>query len=128
MIRAVSPERTAVFKSLKHSIERRRQSNDSASRLSVAPAAPCEARKALFYKEKERRDRIFRDRNAQNYNITGEMCYEKAYPIKKVRKVYYNDILSYDEFLANQIDGQINDEKMEMIAPISRQLKDVTKT
>ena len=39
---------------------------------------------------------IFRDKNATNFNIIGEKSYEKKYPIQKVKKVYYNDILSYD--------------------------------
>ena len=39
---------------------------------------------------------IFRNKNAANFNITGQKSYAKNYPIKKVKKVYFNDILSYD--------------------------------
>ena len=53
----------------------------------------------LFKKEKARRDVLFRDKNAANFNITGVKSYEKCYPVTKIKKVFYNDILSYDEFI-----------------------------
>jgi len=37
---------------------------------------------------------LFRDKNVTNFNVTGEKSYEKKYPVKKIQKVYFNDILS----------------------------------
>jgi len=80
---------------------------------------------SLFLKEKARREMIFRNKNAANFNITGQKSYAKNYPIKKVKKVYFNDILSYDQFLAEQITTSIHDDSFDKIKPMSRQLKEV---
>ena len=49
---------------------------------------------SLFEIEKARRDAIFRDKNAANFNIIGKKSYVKRYPIKRIKKVFFNDILS----------------------------------
>ena len=56
--------------------------------------------------------------------MTGEKSFEKKYPVRRVKKVYYNDILSYEEFMAEQVKGSIEDTSMN-VAPISRKLGEV---
>ena len=79
---------------------------------------------SMFMIEKARRDVIFRDKNAVNFNITGEKSYKKSFPIKKVKKVYYNDILSYEDFIENKIKESLNDKSLDL-KPMSRNLKEV---
>lgn len=74
--------------------------------------------------EKARRDVIFRDKNAANFSVTGEKCFDKEYPVAKVKKVYYNDILSHEGFLDESVKASINDPLLN-IAPMSRDIKDV---
>ena len=78
----------------------------------------------LFQIEKERRDQLFRAKNAANFNVTGQKSFAKKYPIKRIKKVFYNDILSYDEFIAGNVDAAVNDPELE-VKPMSRQLKEV---
>ena len=82
----------------------------------------------LFWKEKARRDVIFRDKNAANFNITGVKNYEKGFPIRKVQKVYYNDILSYDEFMAEKVNDAIHDKTLSKVKPTCRKLNEVMVT
>jgi len=74
--------------------------------------------------EKARRDVLFRDKNARNFNITGEKSYKKSFPIKRVKKVYYNDILSYEDFLAEKIFASVNDPSLNL-QPMNRKLQEV---
>lgn len=78
----------------------------------------------MFQIEKARRDVIFRDKNAINFNITGEKNYEKKYPITKIKKVFYNDILSYDNFLEESVKASIADKTLNL-APMTRRMKEV---
>ena len=48
----------------------------------------------------------------------------KNYPIKRIKKVFYNDILSYEEFLTGNVEAAIFDPKLD-VKPIGRKLKDV---
>ena len=82
--------------------------------------------KKLAQLEKERRDVIFRDKNAANFNITGEKSFKKKYPVKKVKKAYYNDILSCETYLAD-LTSEI-EHKSFYVPPIDRKLSDVLAT
>ena len=62
---------------------------------------------------------LFRNKHAANFNIVGQKSYVKNYPIKRVKKVFYNDILSYDEFLQGNVNAAINDPELD-IKPMSR--------
>ena len=79
---------------------------------------------SLFEIEKARRDVIFRDKNVANFNIIGQKSYAKSYPIKRIKKVFYNDIVSYEEFLGGNVQAAINDPELN-IKPMSRKLNDV---
>ena len=80
--------------------------------------------KSLFEIEKERRDQLFRDKNVSNFNITGEKSYEKKYPIKKIRKIYYNNVLSDENFMLDRLQRLEEDESLDL-APPTRKLNDV---
>ena len=80
--------------------------------------------KRLFEQEKKRRDAIFRDKNAANFNIIGKKSFAKKYPIKRIKKVFFNDILSYEEYMEGLIEATIHDPELD-VRPISRQFKEV---
>lgn len=100
------------------------RSQDQKSSAMIAAPKKKLTQAELFKIEKERRDRLFRDKNAANFNITGEKSYEKGYPVTKVKKVFYNDILSYDQFIEHSVKASMEDKSLNL-APMTRKLHEV---
>ena len=75
-------------------------------------------KESLFKIEKARRDVLFRDKNAVNYNVTGEKSYEKEYPVKRIKKVFYNAVLSHAEHIASK--GDMLKDKSLDVPPVTR--------